>query len=74
MAEEFLQGQIKWYNKDKGYGFVKLPSGGLDVFIHANQVRKSGIDRSLTEGEKVRFRIDKGPNGSFATDITVLSA
>lgn len=65
-----VKGCVKWYNKDKGYGFIQLPGGGLDVFVHANQLRKSGIENGLSEGDKVTFTIDKGPKGAFATNIT----
>jgi cold shock protein len=68
-VEPRVQGQIKWYNKTKGYGFIQLPSGGLDVFVHANQLRRSGIENGLNEGDRVTFVIDKGPKGAFATDI-----
>lgn len=70
MSEDVLvKGVTKWYNKEKGYGFIQLPGGGLDVFVHANQLRKSGIENGLNEGDKVTFSIDKGPKGAFATNI-----
>ncbi len=64
-----VRGVCKWYNKEKGYGFIQLPGGGLDVFVHANQLRKSGIENGINEGDKVTFSIDKGPKGAFATNI-----
>ena len=64
-----VQGVVKWYNKTKGFGFIQLPGGGLDVFVHANQLRRSGIEDGLVEGDKVTFTIDKGPKGPFATQI-----
>lgn len=67
-----VSGICKWYNQDKGFGFLKLPEGGMDVFCHANQLRKSGITRSLIEGEKVKFCINQGPKGSFATEISIV--
>lgn len=76
MSEEvgLFKGVTKWYNKEKGYGFIQLPGGGLDIFVHANQLRKAGIEHGLNEGEKVTFNIDKGPKGSFATNITKLDS
>ncbi len=62
-------GAIKWYNKEKGYGFIQMPGGGRDVFVHANQLRKSGIENGVNEGEKVTFNIDNGNRGEFATNI-----
>lgn len=69
---DFVQGTIKWYDKNKGYGFIQLPGRGLDIFVHANQLRKAGIERALVEGERVQFQTDKGPKGAFATNITVV--
>lgn len=70
MSDEVLvKGVVKWYNKEKGYGFIQLPGGGLDVFVHANQLRKSGIENGLNEADKVTFSIDKGPKGAFAVNI-----
>jgi len=64
-------GVCKWFCVNKGFGFVKMPNGHLDVFVHANQLRKSGITRSLNENEKVSFVIEHGPKGMFATNITI---
>lgn len=68
-----LAGIVKWFNTDKGYGFIKR-TGGTDVFVHVNQLKKSGISRPLNEGDKVNFVIDKGQKGSFATNITVVES
>lgn len=70
--EQYLGGVCKWFNKTKGFGFIQLPEGGLDVFVHANQLRKSGIGRALEEGEKVKFILSTGPKGSFATNISLI--
>lgn len=72
MSEEYITGCAKWFNKEKGFGFIQLPEGGMDVFVHANQLRKSGIERALQDGEKVKFVISKGPKGSFATNISFI--
>ena len=74
MGEEpdFVEAKVKWFNNQKAFGFIELPGGGLDVFVHANQLRKSGITRVLKEGETVRFRTSKGPKGCFATDISIV--
>lgn len=67
---EFIHSQVKWFNRDKGYGFLKGPGDGLDIFVHANQLRKSGIDMALVEGEKIKFQISDGPKGKFAINIS----
>lgn len=68
----YLVGTVKWFNSAKAFGFIELPGGGLDVFVHANQLHKSGIDRALKEGERVKFLTAKGPKGSFAVEITIV--
>jgi CspA family cold shock protein len=72
MSEKvFASGKVKFFNAEKGFGFIQMPNGVLDVFVHANQLRKSGIDRCLVENEEVRFVIERGPKGSFAVDISI---
>ena len=73
-TDGYIIGRCKWFNTQKAFGFIELPGGGLDVFVHANQLRKSGIDRVLHEGETVKFRTSKGPKGSFAVDISIVEA
>lgn len=70
--EGFIRGSVKWFNVEKGYGFISLPGGGVDVFVHANQLRKSGINRMLKDGESVKFKTDRGEKGAFAVEITIL--
>lgn len=65
-------GVTKWFDTEKGYGFIKLPSGELDIFVHSKQLRRSGIESPLLEGEKVEFEVDRGPKGAFATNIVKL--
>ena len=66
-----VNGKVKWYDPAKGYGFIQLPGGGLDIFVHANQLAKSGIG-ALKEGADVQFMTSKGPKGSYATEISLL--
>ena len=49
-------GTVKWYNDQKGYGFIAPDAGGKDVFVHATALERSGI-RSLRDGQKVSFEI-----------------
>lgn len=76
MSDEngFARGSVKWFNAKKAFGFISLPEGGMDVFVHATQLRESGIHRFLLEGEQVKFRISTGDKGKFATDISVVEA
>ncbi len=68
--QEFSSGTVKWFDRNKGFGFIAMPNGALDVFIHANQLRKSGLDHALEEGDRVKFLVSKGEKGPFATNIS----
>ena len=50
-------GTVKWFNSQKGYGFIEPEDGGKDVFVHVSAVENSGM-RSLAEGQKVSFEIE----------------
>ena len=65
------QGKVKWFNADKGYGFIELPESASDVFLHVKELRKSGII-ALNDGTPVSFTAIKGPKGMYATDIKAL--
>jgi CspA family cold shock protein len=54
-------GVVKWFNPQKGFGFIEPDNGGNDVFVHASEAHKSGL-RDLCEGVRVRFRVEKDPN------------
>ncbi len=64
-------GTVKWFNGDKGYGFIER-EGGPDVFVHFSAIQGDGY-RNLQEGQKVEFTVEKGPKGPQATNVTVLS-
>jgi CspA family cold shock protein len=51
-------GTVKWFNPDKGYGFIQPDAGGADVFVHISAVERSGL-RSLNEGQKVSYDMQK---------------
>ncbi|MDS9469255.1 cold-shock protein [Paracoccus sp. MBLB3053] len=55
-------GTVKWFNNDKGYGFIQPDAGGSDVFVHISAVERAGI-RSLPDGQKVSYEIERGRNG-----------
>lgn len=70
MAER-VQGTVKWFNRVKGYGFIK-PESGEDVFVHYSAIRGDGY-RNLDEGDKVDFIVKHGPKGLQAEDVAKLA-
>ena len=60
-------GTVKWFNADKGFGFISQPDGA-DVFVHFSAIQKSGY-RSLDEGEQVEFEVQQGPKGLQAANV-----
>jgi cold shock protein len=62
------QGTVKWFNAAKGFGFISR-EGGEDVFVHFKSIVGEGY-KSLNEGDKVQFEVEKGPKGLQATKVT----
>jgi cold shock protein len=68
MSEQRVIGTVKWFNDQKGYGFL-AQDGGKDVFVHHSAIQSAGF-RSLAEGERVEFTIENGPKGPAAANVT----
>jgi CspA family cold shock protein len=64
-------GTVKWFNAEKGFGFIAPDDGGADVFAHYSAITTSGY-RSLDENQKVQFDVTQGPKGPQAENITPL--
>lgn len=64
------KGTVKWFNASKGFGFIARENGE-DVFVHFNAITASGY-KSLNEGDKVEFEVEKGPKGLAASNVTVI--
>ena len=64
------QGQVKWFNDAKGYGFI-TQEGGEDVFVHYSAIQASGF-KSLSEGDRVEFEVTRGPKGLHASLVRKL--
>ncbi|OGL46388.1 MAG: cold-shock protein [Candidatus Schekmanbacteria bacterium RBG_13_48_7] len=61
-------GTVKWFNSDKGYGFITPDGGGKDLFVHHSDVKSSG-SATLHEGQKVQYEIGEGQKGPCAKNV-----
>lgn len=58
-------GTVKWFNTEKGYGFIQPDQGGKDVFVHISAVERAGL-ATLSENQKVSFELERGANGKVS--------
>jgi CspA family cold shock protein len=65
------QGTVKWFNGEKGFGFIQQDGGGADVFVHYSAIDGGGY-RSLEEGQRVDFEITQGQKGPQASGVRVV--
>jgi CspA family cold shock protein len=69
-VSERVTGTVKWFSGSKGYGFISREDGE-DVFVHYSAIQTAGF-RTLEEGQRVEFTIERGPKGLQATDVVGL--
>ncbi|HNX93988.1 MAG TPA: cold-shock protein [Holophaga sp.] len=62
------QGIVKWFNAEKGYGFITPDEGGQDLFVHHSAIQVQGF-RTLDEGQRVSFEVGQGQKGPQATNV-----
>ena len=65
-----VRGKVKWFNDQKGFGFI-TPESGKDVFVHHSVIQGNGY-KSLEEGQEVEFEIEQGPKGEQAKNVVKL--
>jgi len=64
-------GTVKWFNAEKGFGFISQDDGGADVFVHFSAISGSGY-RNLEEGQKVEYEVTQGPKGLQAGNVQLI--
>jgi cold shock protein len=64
-------GTVKWFNADKGYGFIAQSEGGDDVFVHFSAIEGQGY-KTLDEGATVEYEVEQGPKGPQARKVTLV--
>ena len=62
------EGTVKWFNSEKGFGFIAPDGGAKDVFVHRSEIQEDGF-RSLEENQRVQFEISQGPKGPQAVRV-----
>jgi cold shock protein len=69
--QHMAQGTVKWFNADKGFGFIAPDDGTADVFVHFSAIESTGY-RSLEENQKVEYSVTQGPKGPQAAQVRAL--
>ncbi len=70
MSDDSISGSVKWFNEEKGFGFIEQ-EGGKDVFVHYSAINGSGR-RSLYEGQKVTMNVTQGQKGPQAENVSIV--
>ena len=65
------EGTVKWFNADKGFGFIQPDEGGDDLFVHFSAIQSDGY-KSLDDGQRVSFTVGQGQKGPQATEVSAL--
>jgi len=66
------KGKVKWFDDQKGYGFILQDDGGADIFVHYSGIGGEGY-RSLAEGTEVEYEVEEGPKGLKATNVRIVN-
>ncbi len=73
MGLNMATGKVKWFNGEKGFGFIEQEGGGEDLFVHFSAIAGDGY-RNLNEGDEVTFDTERGKKGMQATNVKVTNA
>ncbi len=65
-------GTVKWFNADKGFGFITPDDGGKDLFVHHSEIQSGGVYASLSDGQNVEFEVGQGQKGPCANKVVSL--
>ncbi len=65
-------GRVKWFNAEKGYGFISPADGGKDLFVHHSSIQSKASYKTLNEGEQVEFEIGSGQKGPCAINVQAI--
>lgn len=65
-------GKVKWFNSEKGYGFITPNEGGKDIFVHHSEIQSQGKFATLEEGQTVEYEVGEGRQGPCATQVRAL--
>ncbi|MEY9211378.1 CspA family cold shock protein [Thermobifida halotolerans] len=71
MEDRMIQGTVKWFNGEKGFGFISQDAGGPDVFVHYSNIDSAGF-RNLEDNQRVEFNVTQGPKGPQAENVRAL--
>jgi len=63
------KGTVKWFNENKGYGFITPEDGGKDLFVHHSEIRTSGGRANLSDGQAVEYEVGQGKKGPCANNV-----
>jgi len=66
------QGTVKWFDAEKGFGFIKPNDGSKDIFVHRNNIENLGPDQGLEDGESVEFEVEETDKGLSAINVRSL--